>query len=520
MASDKQILQSWDAHYRAIVESAGVDLMESHEAKIKRMRKLEADFEAWIKYYFPRFASAPSAPFHIKASQRIISNPEWFETRSWSRELAKSVRTMFEVLYLTLVGHAMPNSTRLRKKYVLLISNSESNAIKLLAPYKVHLESNKRLLADYGQQEMPGKWTENEFTTITGIGFKALGAGQSPRGTRNEEIRPDIIIFDDIDTDEDCRNQEIINKRWKWIEEAAMATRSISKATTVIFCGNVIAKDCCVVRAQQNADHVDIVNIRDANGKSTWPAKNSEEQIDRVLKNVSYTAQQKEYYNNPIEQGTTFKEMTWGNCPPLKQLKYVIVYADPSTSNKDKPTGKSVQNSCKAVVVIGYLQNKYYVYKCWLDVTTNAHFIAWLYAAHAEVATATQPYIYVENNGLQNPFFEQVLMPLVYDYAKANSLPVLPVIPDSRDKPDKWFRIEANLEPLNRNGSLILNVAEKDNPHMQRLESQFLGASISSKSMDGPDAVEGGVHKAREKIGVEAAGGLELIPRGNNKKRY
>ena len=45
-------------------------------------------------------------------------------------------------------------------------------------------------------------------------------------------------------------------------------------------CGNIIAKDCCVVRAGEMADSWDIVNIRDKNGFSTWPEKNSEEDIE------------------------------------------------------------------------------------------------------------------------------------------------------------------------------------------------------------------------------------------------
>ena len=37
---------------------------------------------------------------------------------------------------------------------------------------------------------------------------------------------------------------------------------------------------------------------------------------------------------------------------------------------------------------------------------------------------------------------------------------------DEEKKTDKATRIEANLEPLNREGNLILNEAERDNPHM------------------------------------------------------
>ena len=133
-----------------------------------------------------------------KAIRRIIAHDEWFEVLSWSRELAKSTVTMFIVMNLTLTG---------RKKNVILTSNSKDNAVRLLDPYRANLEANGRIMAYYGKQELPGSWTEDEFTTKGKVSFRALGAGQSPRGSRNEAIRPDVLLVDDFDTDEDTRTR-------------------------------------------------------------------------------------------------------------------------------------------------------------------------------------------------------------------------------------------------------------------------------------------------------------------------
>src|SRR5690606_16025631 len=116
------------------------------------------------------------------------------------------------------------------------------------------------------------------------------------RGLRAEEIRPDLLVFDDFDTDEDCRNPDIVNQKWDWVERAAIGTRSISNPLLVIWNGNIIAEDCCTLRAMAAADYYKIVNIRDENGKSTWPQKNSEEAIDIALRFLSYAAIQAEYY--------------------------------------------------------------------------------------------------------------------------------------------------------------------------------------------------------------------------------
>lgn len=509
--TDKQALQLWNEYAENIRKSTALLTGETEAEQRKRIEKLEADPLLWFKYYFPNYCYAEFADFQKKAIKRVTNNLEWYEVRAWSRELAKSTITMMEVLYLCLTG---------KKKYVLLISNSFDNAERLLIPYKINLEENQRIKHDYGSQELPGSWTTSEFTTRKGVAFRALGAGQSPRGARNEAARPDVILFDDLDTDEDCRNPDVIEKKWRWIEDAAIGTRSLSNPTTIIFCGNIIAKDCCVVRAQEFADHTDIVNIRDAEGKSGWPQKNSEEHIDRVLSQKSYLSQQKEYYNNPIEEGNVFKEMTYGKCPALNSLPFALVYADPSPSNKDRPTSKAkVQNSCKAVVILGYADLKFYVYKAFVDVTTNSTFVDWLYAAKDYVGDKTQLYSFIENNSLQDPFYQQVLLPLIFDKGKVTGL-VLGVTPDDRDKPDKYFRIEGTLDPLNRMGLLILNIDEKEDPHMKRLEAQFKSVSANSKTMDGPDAVEGGVHIIKNKVATEAAGGIEVFKRKPNKKRF
>lgn len=512
--TEKQLLQQWNDYVENIRKQTALLQGETPEQQTKRIAILENDFELWCKYYFPQYCYAPAADFHKKAAQRIIKNLEWYEVRMWSRELAKSTRTMMEILFLTLTG---------KKKYVLLISNSFDNAERLLMPFKGNLEANQRIIHDYGVQEMPGKWESSEFTTRNGAAFRALGAGQSPRGTRNDEARPDVILFDDIDTDEDCRNPDTIHKKWEWIEQAAIGTRSVSKHTTIIFLGNRIAEDCCVSRAALVADHVSEINIRDAYGESTWPEKNTDEHIERVLSKISYATVQKEYYNNPISEGRVFKEIYFGKCS--KKTPVVIVYADPSTSNKDRPGIKAkIQNSCKAVCIEGYVDGKYLVYKMFVDQTTNAKWVEWLYICRQWIKDHfpenTQAFFYIENNTLQNPFYEQVILPLIREVATQRNETVLPVSPDERDKPDKYFRIEGTLEPLNRNSQLIFNIDEKENPHMKWTETQFKSVSTNSKTMDAPDCIEGATYILQQKLAMIAPGQLQIFKRPKNKKRF
>lgn len=481
-SEDKKYLDLWEQFRDNTRRATPIDLNESAGEKLKRIERLEKNPEQWFKYYFPNFYTSEPAPFHIRATRRVLNNPEWYEVRSWSRELSKSGRTMMEVLYLTLTG---------KKKNVLLVSNTYDNAERLLLPYFVSLEFNDRIINDYGEQKSLGNWESGEFITKNGVAFRALGAGQSPRGTRNEAIRPDVILIDDIDTDEECRNPQRIKDKMKWIEEALYGTRSISNPLLWIVCGNIIAKFCCVTEMAKRADIHEIINIRDKDGFSTWPQKNTEELIDRALSKITWSAQQKEYYNNPVADGDTFKKLYWDKCPPMNKCDQIIVYADPSTSNKDKSAAK--QASYKSVGIIGKKGSKRYLYKIWLKQTKNSTFVGWLFEAYKILGdnNVDVKRVWIENNSLQDPHYEQVISP---EIKKRNTeLGVyLPISEDTRKKGDKFDRIEGTLEPLNSKGNLIFNIEEKNNPDMVVMEEQMLGVSPTAKIMDGPDMLEGG----------------------------
>lgn len=116
--TDRIALQNWEKFKDNIARATPVDRSMS-QAEIQKHRAwLEARPLEWIKFFFPNFAQYEFAPFQKRAIRRILSNPEWFEVISWSRELAKSTCAMFCIMFLTLTG---------RKRNVILTSNSFDN---------------------------------------------------------------------------------------------------------------------------------------------------------------------------------------------------------------------------------------------------------------------------------------------------------------------------------------------------------------------------------------------------------
>lgn len=498
MRQDERLaILRWEELKQNMRRDTPVDYSESVTYKRKRIKELESDPEKWFKYYFPKYAYAEPAKFHKRATKRILKNNNWYEVRAWSRELAKDTRTMFEFLYMTLTG---------RMKTVLLVSFSEDNAERLLEPFKLNLEANQRIIHDYGIQEKPGKWEAGEFTTQSGVSFRAIGAGQSPRGTRNEYARPDGIIITDIDTDETVRNPAQVKKRWDWIEKALIPTVSVSGNWRIVFLNNIIAKDCCVTRAMEYADYVDIINIRDKNGVSTWIEKNSEEAIDRILSKLSYKAQQGEYYNNPITEGTVFKEIYYKKLPPLTVYKNLMAYGDPSFKESKK-------NDFKAIALVGQYKDEWHVVRCFCGQTSTAQMAAWYKIIHDMCKDKVPVYMYLEANATQDLVLNQINKHIFennWGFA---------VSADMRSKGDKYSRIESLLEPINRVQKLWFNEKDKEETNTKEAERQMLALEPALSYYDDfPDALHGGISLYQEKTAASRPPIFRQIRK--NSKRY
>ena len=147
-ASDKDYIELWQKYCHNFKQATPVDLKETNAQKVRRMTHLEANPEEWFTYYFPNYCTSEPAPFHKEATVRLLDNKEWFEVRAWSRELAKSARSMMEVCYLALTGQI---------HNVLLVSATHDSAENLLLPFKAFFEANQRVENDYGKQQNLGQ---------------------------------------------------------------------------------------------------------------------------------------------------------------------------------------------------------------------------------------------------------------------------------------------------------------------------------------------------------------------------
>ena len=170
----------------------------------------------------------------------------------------------------------------------------------------------------------------------------------------------------------------------------------------------------------------------------------------------------------------------------MNKFRFLVIYGDPAPGESRRK-----QASFKSVCLLGKLKGKLYVIKARVFRGKNEDFIEAFFEQYKHVGGKASVYAYVENNKLQDPFFQQLFKPLVAKVRREQKIALF-IRGDEEKKTDKATRIEANLEPLNREGNLILNEAERDNPHMKELEDQFKLFTLTMRyPADGPDAVEG-----------------------------
>jgi hypothetical protein len=505
---DREKVREWES-FRENLRRATPVPKESEKEKRVRILRLEADPFEWFKYYFPNYCTHPFARFQKKSVNVILENETIYAVDAWAREHAKTAISMMLKLYMLMTGRIFN---------ILFVSWSFENAVDLITPLLINLESNERLIYDYGVQKSFGDWdySSGKWILTNKCSIRTIGIRQSPRGTRNEEKRPDWLEFDDADSDEVCRNQERLKKVWNWIEQAAIPAMSIDHPKKILFKGNIIAKDSIITRAIEKADFHQVINILNDRGEISWKERFTMKDINWMLSKISFASGQKEYFNKPISEGSVFKSIIWDKVPPLSSFRFLLAYGDPAPSNRE---AKGKPGACfKTVTLVGFHNGKYYIITCYLEHVVNIEFVKWYWDIEKYVGEKTQVYNYIENNSLQDPFYEQVFKPLFRQIGEERKL-MVHILPDDRKKPDKFARIEGNLQPLNRDNKLIFNEAEIKNPHMQRLKEQFEAVEPTLASLvDGPDAVEGAIWIINSKIRSSVP--PRVVPRSHNKKRY
>ena len=491
-AERKQALEQWQEHCKQIQSLTETSQLtrESQTQKEQRIRRLQKDYAAFCEYYFPHFLTLRdkvtgepvriihNAPFHNLAAQKVKNTPNLKAVFKWPRGHAKSTHfDIFMPLWLIFQPKRLIN-------FMVIVGKSEDSANRLLGDIQAELQYNKRIIADFGEQMTLGDWTEGEFTTRNGVSFLACGRGQSPRGLRKREARPDYIVIDDLDDDELCRNKRRVGELTDWVKEALFGALDVGRGRFIMV-GNLISKTSVLANiCATKGVHVSTVYAVDNEGNPVWKDKWTKEEARAYEEFVGYRAWNKEMMHNPIVEGNVFKHewIRWAKRPKWKEFSEIVLYIDPSWKGTQK-------NDTKSAKLWGKHKTNLWHLRAFVRKTSLAEMVRWCYDLFEwgqEIGIAIR--FFMEASFMQDMILD--------DFTTEGELRgyQLPITGDKRKKPDKFQRIEA-ISPLWERGFVFYDESQKDDPDMQAgLEQTLAFQKGMSGNDDAPDADEGAIY--------------------------
>lgn len=270
-----------------------------------------------------------SASFH-KECWELCTSKERFVAIAAPRGHAKSSAVT--------LGYGLATLLFRERKFMLLVSDTESQAAGFLNLFKAELQENQDLieLFDLKKNEKGFvqflKDTETDFIVEMNDGHKfrviAKGSEQKLRGLLWNGSRPDIIMCDDIENDELVMNKDRRDKMRRWFKNALLPCRSDNGVVRMV--GTILHMDSLLERLMPNpSDKATVdeelkqwttkkgmwkaVKYRAHNEDFTkllWPEKKSAAEfkmlMDEAREDGTLDGYSQEYLNYPLDESVSF----------------------------------------------------------------------------------------------------------------------------------------------------------------------------------------------------------------------
>lgn len=219
------------------------------------------DLEYFGRAYLPHYFSRESPTFHGELddiwSQGVLKG---LDPYSESKEInkLKGNRRAIEAPR----GHAKSTTFTFKdalhaslyayKHYLIILSDSSDQAEGFLTDIKTELEENMAIREDFGS--LQGKvWKSSVILLSNGVKIDAIGSGKKIRGRRHGQWRPDLIICDDLENDENVNTPEQRKKLANWYYKA------VSKAgdtyTDIVYIGTLLHYDSLLAKVFKNPEY-------------------------------------------------------------------------------------------------------------------------------------------------------------------------------------------------------------------------------------------------------------------------
>jgi hypothetical protein len=368
-----------------------VEKNKDKDALTVALRPYYNSFGKFVEKFLGKWLTAKVPSFHREIYGLVPDNKRLVIAAP--RGFAKStIISRFYPLWLALFGKA---------KDITLISASETLAIGFLRDIKREIETNPLIKEIWGDQRTD-KWTENHIILKTGVTIRARGAGGQIRG-----FRPDVIVCDDIETDESVESEEQRKKIKDWLFKACINTLlpegQFIIIGTIIHPLSVLADLLAMDNKWEKRKYQAYRNAIEKPGHELWVENWNHEQLQKRKAEIGSWAFSSEYLNNPISNETApvqEKQIRyWTELP--KQYSCVIT-VDPAYSDDETADFKVA-----TLVAIDQAQNRYLVdyIRTHEPIGRFQDSIINLFLRHKDTLTG----VGIPNSGVEKAFFESFL---------------------------------------------------------------------------------------------------------------
>lgn len=241
------------ASLRRTIEAEDVGFDPSAAAVAERHQQVKdpvTGYEFFIENYFPHYVRhKDKSELHKYLFSRlpeIVASPKGEnDAIAAPRGEAKStlVSQLF-VLWTIICGI---------KHYPVIVMDSIDQAYPMLEAIKAELVYNPRLLMDFPDVCGAGRvWQMGTILTRNDIKVQVAGSGKKLRGLRHGPYRPDLVVLDDIENDEQVRSPEQREKLENWLKKTVLPLGTAGGKLDVIYIGTILHYDSVLSRTLKN----------------------------------------------------------------------------------------------------------------------------------------------------------------------------------------------------------------------------------------------------------------------------
>ena len=222
------------------------DSLSAISERRKKVLDSVSGYDFFVSNYFPHYVRSPyRSELHdylFKTLPEILQDPKSVNmaTAAPRGEAKSTLVSQLFTLYCLVTQ---------KKRYALIVMDSINQAYPMLESIKVELEFNQRLRIDFPEVAGQGRvWQATTILTKANQKVEIAGSGKKLRGLRHGAYRPDLVVLDDIENDEQVRSAEQRDKLHEWLKKTVLPLGVPGEKLDVVYIGTILHYDSVLNR--------------------------------------------------------------------------------------------------------------------------------------------------------------------------------------------------------------------------------------------------------------------------------